>query len=111
MLSGLQREGLSVILIMSIIAKEVRMLARMTAAVQQGQDIQTAMKGFFIYPKRKNLLIQALRNSQAEHWQKLLKQLLLADKIAKGAEQGNPWDMMQLVLAQVADKQYLDSEL
>ena len=111
MLYGLQREGLSVILIMSLIAKEVRMLARMSAIMQQNQDIQAAMKGFYIYPMRKNLLTQTIRNSQAEHWQKILKQLLLADKIAKGAEQGNPWDMMQLILADIADKQYLKSEL
>ncbi len=111
MLYGLQREGLSVILIMSLIAKEVRMLARMSAIMQQNQNIQAAMKGFYIYPTRKNLLTQAIRNSQAEHWQNLLKQLLQADKIAKGAEQGNPWDMMQLILADIADKQYLKSEL
>ncbi len=111
MLYGLQREGLSVILIMSLVAKEVRMLARMSAIMQQNQNIQAAMKGFYIYPMRKNLLTQTIRNSQAEHWQKILKQLLLADKIAKGAEQGNPWDMMQLILADIADKQYLESEL
>lgn len=111
MLRSLQQEGLSVVLIMSIIAREVRMLARITAIMRQNQDVQSAMKGFYIFPKRKNLITQAIRNSQPEHWQKLLKHLLLADKMAKGAEQGNPWDMLQLILADVANKQYLENKL
>jgi len=111
MLDGLQREGQSIILIMTMIAREVRMLATMSAAMLQNgrQDIQAAMKGHYIFPKRKELITQALRSSQPEHWQRLLKQLLQADKMAKGAELGDPWDMMQLILANVAGKPYLSS--
>ena len=107
MLNGLQGEGQSIILIMSLVAKEVRMLAKMSVILDQTKDIQSAMKGHYIFPKRKNLITQALRNSQPQVWQKLLQQLYLADKMAKGAEQGDPWDMMQLVLADVSGKQYL----
>lgn len=109
MLDGLQREGQSIILIMSLFAREVRMLARMSAVmVQNGrQDLQAAMAGHYIFPKRKNLIAQALRTREPEHWQQLLKQLLLADKMAKGNEVGDPWDMMQLILAAVAGKPYL----
>ncbi|MCU7939781.1 MAG: DNA polymerase III subunit delta [gamma proteobacterium symbiont of Bathyaustriella thionipta] len=110
MLYGLQREGLSIILIMSLVAKEVRMLAKMSAIVDgQQRNIEAAMKGVYIFPKRKSLLAQALCTSRPEHWQQLLKQLLHADKMAKGAETGDPWDMMQLILAAVAGKTYLSS--
>ncbi|MCU7798735.1 MAG: DNA polymerase III subunit delta [gamma proteobacterium symbiont of Lucinoma myriamae] len=110
MLYGLQREGLSIILIMSLFAKEVRMLAKMSAILYAGgqqDNVEVAMKGFYIFPKRKSLLAQALRSSRPEQWQQLLKQLLQADKMAKGAEPGDPWDMMQLILAAVAGKTYL----
>ncbi|NOQ80855.1 MAG: DNA polymerase III subunit delta [Gammaproteobacteria bacterium] len=110
MLYGLQREGLSIILIMSLFAKEVRMLAKMSAILYAGgqqQNVEAAMKGFYIFPKRKSLLAQALHTSRPEQWQQLLKQLLLADKMAKGAEIGDPWDMMQLILSAVAGKTYL----
>ncbi len=110
MLYSLQREGQSIILIMALFAKEVRMLAKMSAVLYADgsqQNIEAAMKGVYIFPKRKLLLAQALRTSRPEHWQQLLKQLLLADKMAKGAESGEPWDMMQLILATVAGKTYL----
>ncbi len=121
MLYGLQHEGLSIILIMSLFAREVRMLAKMSAvlypekadpgtaaAQKQPLNIDAAMKGVYIFPKRKSLIAQALRNTRPELWQELLKQLLLADKMAKGAEQGDPWDKMQLILACVAGKRYLE---
>jgi len=110
MLYGLQREDQSIVLIMSLFAKEVRMLARITAAFEQNRqqnNIEAAMKGFYIYPRRKSLITEAVRKSKAENWQKLLKQLLQADKMSKGAKQGDPWDMMQLILADVAGKPYL----
>ena len=120
MLYGLQHEGLPIILIMSLFTKEVRMLAKMTAVLypmadQAGQlkqlkqlpNIEAAMKGVYIFPKRKSLIAQALRKTRPQLWQNLLKQLLQADKMAKGAEQGDPWDMMQLIVASVAGKTYL----
>ncbi|MCW8929571.1 MAG: DNA polymerase III subunit delta [Gammaproteobacteria bacterium] len=112
MLYGLQREGLSIILIMSLFTREVRMLAKMTAVLYpegkgQQPSVDTAMKGVYIFPKRKALITQTLRKTRPQLWQSLLKQLLQADKMAKGMEQGDPWDMMQLILARVAGKSYL----
>ena len=113
MLSGLQQEGLSIILIMSLFTREVRLLAKMSAALYpnngagQQLNIEAAMKGVYIFPKRKPLITQALRKTRPELWQGLLKQLLQVDKMAKGAEQGDPWGMMQLILARVAGKNYL----
>lgn len=107
MLYGLQREGQPIILIMSLFAREVRMLARMSAIIHKERNVDAAMKGHYIFPKRKSLIVQSLRTSRPEHWQQLLKRLLQADKMAKGAEQGEPWDLMQLILADVAQKPYL----
>lgn len=113
MLYGLEHEGLSIILIMTLFSREVRMLAKMSALLHSGPqlNIDAAMQGVYIFPKRKPLIVQALRKTQPEYWQHLLKQLLLADKMAKGAEQGNPWDMMQLILARVAGKEYLKNSV
>ncbi len=116
MLYGLQHEGISIILIMSLFTREVRILAKMSAvlyperagSLSQPVNVDTAMKGVYIFPKRKSLIAQALRSTRPELWQDLLKQLLLADKMAKGAEQGDPWDKMQLILACVAGKCYLE---
>ncbi|MCP3851257.1 MAG: DNA polymerase III subunit delta [Gammaproteobacteria bacterium] len=107
MLYGLQHEGLSIILIMSLFTKETRMLAKMSALMAAGTPIDTAMKGVYIYPKRKPLISRALHKTQSSLWQALLEQLLDADKMAKGAKAGDPWDEMQLILARVAGKKYL----
>lgn len=109
-LSALQREGQPIMLVMTLIAKEVRMLAKMSAIMQQSHNVEAALKSFYIFPKRKNLISQSVRNSQLEHWQNLLKNLLVADKMAKGMEVGDPWEMMQLLLADIANQSYLSLE-
>jgi len=65
------------------------------------------MQGVYIFPKRKALLTKALLNNKPEHWRQLLKQLLTADKMSKGVQDGDPWAMMQLILAAIAGKQLL----
>jgi DNA polymerase-3 subunit delta len=110
MLHGLESEGESVILIQTLIAKEVRMLAKMSVVFERTSDIQKAVKGFYIFPKRKSLVVQALHQSQPKDWQNLLQALASADKVAKGLLPGNPWDSMQLILAQLGRKAFLTTD-
>jgi len=65
------------------------------------------MQGVYIFPKRKSLLAKSLQNYPLQHWQQLLQQLWQVDKTSKGIEQGDPWELMQLVLAAIAGKTYL----
>ncbi len=106
-LAGLRSEGESIILLMTLIAKEVRMLARMTA-IRQKQDLEAAMKPFYLFPKRKSLISQTVRTTEPEYWQGLLEELLELDKMAKGATAGEPWDKLQLILAQIAGQSVLE---
>ncbi len=114
MLYGMQREDQSIILILALFSKEVRLLAKMSAIFyangqgdHQGNNTDSAMQNFYIYPRRKPLLAQALRATHTTHWHQLLTQLLLADKMAKGALDGDPWSMTQLILANLAGQPYL----
>lgn len=112
-LYGLKREDQSIILILALFAKEVRMLARMSAVFYSGDkpgNIELAMHGFYIFPKRKMLLARALRTEKTVHWQHLLKQLLLVDKTIKGVQSGDPWAMMQLILATIAGQAFITLE-
>jgi DNA polymerase-3 subunit delta len=108
MLTGLQHEGMAIMLILALIAKEVRMLAKMSAIAQQ-QGVENALKSQYFYSKRRGLIVKALKDSSPRHWQDLLQKLLEADKMAKGMTEGDPWELMQLVLAEVANKPYLIS--
>lgn len=106
-LHGLQAEGEPIMLLMTLVAKEVRMLARMTAIMQK-ENLDAALRGFYLFPKRKPLIAQTVRTSRPKHWQNLLEDLLELDKMAKGAMPGDPWDKMQLILAQIAQQPVLE---
>lgn len=108
MLNSLQHEGTAIMLILALVAKEIRMLAKMSVIARQ-QGVDNALKSQYFYPKRKGLIATALQQTSPGHWQDLLQKLLEADKMAKGRVAGDPWDIMQLVLAEVANKPYLKS--
>ena len=106
MLSGLQHEGTAIMLILALAAKEIRMLAKMSTVTQQ-LDVEKALKSQYFYPKRRGLIAKALKNASPRHWQDLLQKLLEADKMAKGMSPGDPWELMQQVLAELAEQPYL----
>lgn len=106
MLTGLHHEGTAIMLILALAAKEVRMLAKMSVITQQ-QGVENALKSQYFYPRRRGLIVNALEHTSPRHWQDVLQKLLEADKMAKGIIAGDPWDLMQQVLAKVANKPYL----
>ncbi len=111
MLVGLKKEGVALILILTLIAKEVRMLAKMSYRLRENNNINAAMQGVYIFPKRKSLISQALKKQDMFHWQAILQQLLEIDKMAKGRAEGEPWQSLQNVLSGIAGHSYLSNYL
>lgn len=106
MLGGLRQEGVAGLLVVSLLAREVRQLAQLSGrAAREGVD--AAISKAYIFPARKALLKKTLQQRDAGQWEQLLFSLLDADKMAKGIKPGSPWDKLQMVLAAIAGQPYL----
>ncbi|HKK05888.1 MAG TPA: DNA polymerase III subunit delta [Gammaproteobacteria bacterium] len=97
---GLRAEGVTPVLVVWALAREVRALAAMAFEVEHGAGPDAAMARQRVWDKRKPLVGKALRRHSAGRWRALLAQCGHADRVVKGAAAGSPWEeLLQLAEA------------
>lgn len=99
-LNGLHDEGVESTLVLWALARELRSLASLAYACEQGMAIESALSSHKVWEKRKPLVKQAVQRHQARHWQRLVQHAAQIDRMIKGVGTGNVWDeLLQLSLA------------
>jgi DNA polymerase-3 subunit delta len=109
-LNGLQAEGLSAVLVVWALHREIRGLAKLAHASEQGESIGTALTQQGVWQKRKPLLQQALQRLSSVRCRQLLGQCHRIDCVIKGVEKGNPWDGLLLLTLQLAGHSLLGKQ-
>jgi len=101
-LSGMREEGIHPLPILGAVARELRVLTKLTwLKEQQGMAAMTrAMDADrSIFYKRKPLIKKALQRLQRAQCERLMCQAARVDRVSKGAAMGNPWEeLLQLCL-------------
>jgi len=99
MLGGLRAEGVAPPLVVWALTREVRALTEMAAEAAGGTPIEQVFARHKVWERRKPLLRAALKRRTAAGWYGLLRRCGRAERVAKGAAVGNPWDeLLQLGL-------------
>lgn len=99
MIDGLRAEGVEPVLISWALAREIRAIVPMAAAVGQGMGAEQMMTKSGVWQKRKPLVAAGLRRHNLLAWQELLQRAARIDRIIKGLTAGNVWDeLLQLAL-------------
>lgn len=99
-LQGLRGEGEEPVLVLWALARELRGLARMRAALADGRPEERVFAEQRVWDKRKPLLRAALRRHGVAGCHALLRRAAAADRVIKGAAPGDAWDeLMALALA------------
>jgi DNA polymerase-3 subunit delta len=101
-LNGLRAEGLSAVLVIWALHREIRVLAKLAYALEQGESIGAALTRHGVWQKRKSLLQQALRRLSSAACRQLLGRCHHIDCVIKGIEKGNPWDELLLLTLELA---------
>ncbi|OUD12156.1 DNA polymerase III subunit delta [Thioflexithrix psekupsensis] len=94
-LENLRSEGQDAFFICWALQQELRNLAQISFAIQQGESMDMLFKQFRIWSHRQTLIKQALKRYPTIAWQRFLKQSIKIDKIVKGVEIGDPWDELK----------------
>jgi DNA polymerase III subunit delta len=94
-LASLRGDGTEPILILRVLAREVRSMAQIAARLRRGERESQVLQSFAVWPRRRALVTQALRRSGADTWRQLLRQAARADKIVKGRLPGDIWQELQ----------------
>lgn len=98
MFSGLRGEGSEPILLLWALGREVRSLASIAAAMQQGVPQGQLFAQHRVWEKRKAAVSAALKRHKLSSLRRMVLSLSEIDRMVKGGE-GDPWDaLLQLAL-------------
>ncbi|MGK0373593.1 MAG: DNA polymerase-3 subunit delta [Arenicella sp.] len=92
--SRLQSEGVEPVIVVWALVREIRLLAAMSSALQQGQNKGLLFKQHRIWNKREPIVNAALARLAPQAWYQLLEQAAHLDQTVKGqrySEVGNLW--------------------
>lgn len=98
LLDGLQQEGEEPVLLVWAVAEDIRTLIRLTAALKQGQTIQSVRNSLRLWGDKQTLAPLAVKRIQINRLLDALQTCAKIDRIIKGAEEGDAWsEFKQLV--------------
>lgn len=96
-LQGLRAEGVATVLILWALAEDIRTLARVARAVQQGSNLADALRETRVWGAKQKLLERAVRRFSPDMAYRALRQAAQIDRLIKGLRDGDAWDeLLQL---------------
>ena len=101
MLYSLRREQAEPILILWGLAREVRLLCQLSAALAQGENMQVLFQRLGIWRSRAALMQAALRRLKPAQCRQLLRKLAQADLMLKGRkplDRGDIWEEIEHIV-------------
>ncbi|MBK1693989.1 DNA polymerase III subunit delta [Chromatium weissei] len=98
-LFGLRDEGTSEVLVLWVLARDVRMLAEAAGALARRESLETVLTTHRVSRQRQDGIVKALQKLSPNHLQRMLQRCLHIDLVIKGRAIGDPW----LELARLAD--------
>ena len=101
-LQGLYGEGIEPVLILWALLREIRTMALMAEALEQGQAIGQVLAAQRVWDNRKAAVSAALQRHRVKTWHGLLRLGGRIDRIVKGAEPGSPKDELQQLTLLIA---------
>ena len=102
MLNRLRGEGVHPLPVLGALAREMRSLCTMSAALAKGTSIDRVMQQAKVWPKRQPPVSAALRRYPLKAWQRMLSQCATIDRMVKGQDPGDEWEACLRLSLQMA---------
>ena len=100
---AVEEEGEEPVLLLWAVAEDIRTLIRLTAALKQGQNIQSLRNSLRLWGDKQTLAPMAAKRITINRLLDALKTCAKIDRIIKGAEEGDAWtEFKQLVTSLAA---------
>ncbi len=101
-LAGLRAEGVPAAVVLWALAREIRQLAGMAYALEQGRSIDQVLASHRVWNQRKPVVRQGLARLRRRRWQQLLALCARGDRTIKGQERGDPWQLLEGIAVTMA---------
>ncbi len=104
---GLQSEGVDMLYITAMLARELRTLAGMALEMRQS-SLDNALSKYRVWQKRKNMTSRCLRENSLAKFEMLQTRVARIDNMVKGIEPGAPWDELTSIVGSLAGVEILN---
>jgi DNA polymerase-3 subunit delta len=91
LLEGLEADGEEPVMLLWALAEDIRTLIRLTAALKQGQSVQSVRNSLRLWGDKQTLAPMAVRRISIARLLAALQDCAKIDCMIKGAESGNAW--------------------
>lgn len=91
MLEGLRAEGVSEVVVMWALTREIRVLAQLADGIESGENLGSAMRRMRVWDKRQNMMRACVSRHSRQDFHTLIKLCGDADAAAKGQRDGDAW--------------------
>ncbi len=91
MMQGLKTEGVEVLFVVNMLARELRSLEGMSEAMARGSSVNDVLKKGRVWDKRKNAVTECLKRNNQASLHQVQFSLGRVDRMVKGIENGDPW--------------------
>ena len=100
LLEGLEADGEEPVMLLWMLADDIRTLIRLTAALKQGQTVAQVRNSLRLWGSKQQLAPLAVRRIATPRLISALQECARIDRIIKGAETGEAWpDIRQLLVS------------
>lgn len=98
MVNGLESEGVEVLFVVNMLARELRSLESMKTAIVEGQSSREVLKKARVWDKKVPAVSRCLERHELRVFRQLQGSLGFIDRTVKGLETADPWRELQRVL-------------
>lgn len=91
MLEGLRAEGVSEVVVMWALTRDIRVLAQLADAIDAGENPGGVMKRLRVWDKRQNMMRSCIGRHRRQDFHTMIKLCGEADAAAKGQRDGDAW--------------------
>jgi DNA polymerase-3 subunit delta len=102
MLAGLRGEGEQVVPLLSWLATQVQLLARLAALQEDGGNLAQAMNQARLWESKQAVFKRALGRGSAAHFERLVSDCARIDRISKGRASGDAWVELERLVVGIA---------
>ncbi|MFQ5993939.1 MAG: DNA polymerase III subunit delta [Acidiferrobacterales bacterium] len=104
-LGRLRGEGTDAVLILRVLARELRTLGQVAVRLALDEQEETVFDAYQIWPRRRALVKQAVRRGGPEEWCDMLSRAARVDRVLKGRLSGDVWlELQDLVMVMTGQR-------
>ena len=107
MLAGLRAEGVAVPALMGMVVMELQRAAALARVDARGGNLASEFRAQRVWEAKQAVFRRALQRHGAGRWEQFLAEAGRIDRMAKGREQGDPWQALERLLLAVAERRAL----